>query len=169
MESDDLHRRVKQLIRTASNFYDMPFSPPKILIDLTGADAGQAIPESNLLRFNRYFLKHNRSHFLKHVTAHETAHLIAPLVYGNQIRAHGLEWQKVMNRVFRVPAELHHNYDLRQTGRYRFIYSCNCPDRETPLSAIRHNRRKRGVIYYCCDCRRRLRFLYEDRNPCKAD
>ncbi|MCL6271480.1 SprT-like domain-containing protein [Sansalvadorimonas sp. 2012CJ34-2] len=168
MEYLDLHIRVQELIRKASSFYDMPFSPPKILVDLTGADAGQAIPESNLLRFNLHFLRYNRSHFLKHIAAHETAHIVAPKVYGHRIAAHGEEWQGVMNRVFKVPAERLHSYDLRQTGRYRFIYNCRCPKKETPLSAIRHNRRKRGVIYYCSDCGARLRFLYEDKKPFRA-
>ncbi len=131
-------------------------------MDLVGADAGQAIPEENLLRFNQAFCQHNRNHFLKHIVGHEIAHLIAPKVYGEHIQAHGKEWQRVMNRVFHLPADRNHTYDLRQTGCYRFIYGCRCKGRETPLSAIRHNRRQKGVVYFCECCGGRFHFLYED-------
>ncbi|WP_281648442.1 SprT-like domain-containing protein [Parendozoicomonas sp. Alg238-R29] len=161
MEFLDIDTRIQQLLRAASSYYDMPFSPPKVLLDLTGADAGQAISEDNLLRFNQEFYRHNRNHFVHHIVAHETAHLVAQKVYGHTIAAHGREWQGVMNRVFYVPATCKHNYDLRQSSRYRFIYGCRCSKRETPLSAIRHNRKKRGVVYFCGDCGARYRFLYE--------
>ena len=161
MEHPNIYTRVQELLHTAASHYDMPFSPPRILIDLTGADAGQAIPEENLIRFNQEFYRHNPRHFLRHIVGHETAHLVAQTIYGHTIAAHGQEWQGVMKRVFHLPATKTHTYDLRQSSRYRFIYGCRCPRRETPLSAIRHNRQKRGVVYFCGDCGSRYSYLYE--------
>ncbi|MTI12740.1 SprT family zinc-dependent metalloprotease [Sansalvadorimonas verongulae] len=160
----DIHTRIQQLLNIASAHYGMPFSPPRILVNLSGADAGQAIPEDNLLRFNQDFCRHNPQHFIHHIVGHETAHLVAQTVYGHTIAAHGQEWQGVMKRVFHLPPATTHNYDLRYSPRYRFIYGCRCPKRETPLSAIRHNRQKRGIVYFCADCGTRYSYLYEARS-----
>lgn len=157
-----IQKRIWELLGSASDYYDMPFAPPRILVDLTGADAGQAIYDDNLLRFNMDFCRHNHRHFLRNIVAHEMAHLVAPKVYGSDIVVHGEEWQEVMTKVFSVTPANFHSYDLRQSPRYRFIYGCRCRKKETPLSAIRHNRIRRGVLYFCGDCGSRLNFLYED-------
>ncbi|CAM3665887.1 SprT-like domain-containing protein [Parendozoicomonas haliclonae] len=162
MSYEIITKRVRELIYRASCHYDMPFSPPKVLIDLTGADAGQAIYEDNLLRFNMEFCRFNQSHFVHNIVAHEIAHLIAPKIYGLSIPAHGQEWQEVMRTVFQVNPTSHHDYDLRQSRLYRFIYGCRCPQKETPLSVIRHNRQQRGIAYFCADCGGKMKFLYEE-------
>ncbi len=162
MVYQDITKRIQGLLCAAASYYGMPFAPPRILIDLTGADAGQAIYEENLLRFNMDFCHYNHRHFIRNIVAHEIAHLIAPRVYGQHIAAHGSEWRVVMEQVFRVKPDSHHSYDLRQSGRYRFIYSCRCRGKETPLSATRYNREQRGVIYFCGECGGRLHFLYEE-------
>ncbi|WP_211829577.1 SprT-like domain-containing protein [Kistimonas asteriae] len=160
----DINRRIHQLIRKASHYYDIPFPPPIILMDLLGSDAGQALPGKNRLRFNPALYRQNPTHFVHHIVAHEVAHLIAAKVYGHRIKPHGKEWQAVMT-LFQVPPERCHNYDIRHAGRHHFIYGCDCPEREIPLTAIRHNRIQRGVKYHCQHCGSALAFRFDARNP----
>lgn len=160
----DINNRVHQLVRKASSHYDIPFPPPVILMDLLGSDAGQAFPDQNRLRFNLAFYRQDPVRFVRHTVAHEVAHLVAARVFGRRIRPHGQEWQAVM-ALFRVPAERCHDYDVRHAGRHHFIYGCGCPGREIPLTAVRHNRIKRGVKYQCGHCRSTLVFRFDVRDP----
>lgn len=158
----DIDRRIHLLIAKASQYYDTPFSPPTILMDLLGSDAGQALPMKNKLRFNRSLYQQNPKHFVHHIVAHELAHLVAAKFYGHRIKPHGKEWQLVM-LLFHVPPNRCHHYDISLSGRHYFIYSCACPDREIPLTAIRHNRIRRGTRYHCCDCGYPLTFRFDTR------
>ena len=39
MANNTLTKRLWELLGSPSEYYDMPFAPPKILVDLIGADA----------------------------------------------------------------------------------------------------------------------------------
>ena len=157
-----INRRIHQLIATASQHYDTPFPPPVILMDLLGSDAGQALPEKNRVRFNPSLYRQNPEHFIHQIVAHELAHLVATRYYGHRIKPHGKEWQAVMS-LFQVPPDRCHQYDIRLSGRHHFIYSCHCVGREIPLTAIRHNRIRRGLSYHCLQCGASLKFCFDAR------
>ncbi|MCK5894962.1 MAG: SprT-like domain-containing protein [Endozoicomonadaceae bacterium] len=158
----DIDKRIHLLITKASQYYEARIPPPAILMDLLGSDAGQALPMKNKVRFNRSLYRQNPKHFVHHIVAHELAHLVAAQIYGHRIKPHGKEWQSIM-LLFHVPANRCHHYDISHSGRHHFIYSCACPDREIPLTAIRHNRIHRGIHYHCCDCGSALKFRFDTR------
>ncbi|WP_067522315.1 SprT family zinc-dependent metalloprotease [Endozoicomonas ascidiicola] len=153
---NDLHQieqRVLELYQEAERFFQKSFKRPYIRLDLTGATAGQAWIEKHQLRFNKVLLQENREHFIQQTVAHEVAHLLAYDLFGPRIRAHGREWQGIMIKVFRLPADRCHSYDTGRSSRRQWLYQCHCKGREIALSTVRHNRSQRGTIYLCTTCR----------------
>ena len=142
----------------AEKYYEADFPRPSIVLNLRGADAGQALPDRNMLRFNLAFFSRDPAHYLRQVVAHEVAHLVSFRIFGRNIRPHGKEWRQVMTKAFKLPATRCHSYDLSFTGRYPHIYQCGCPDKRINLSQIRHRRALKGVIYLCQHCGEKLQF-----------
>lgn len=156
--SESVHLRIAELYCQAERHYLKHFKRPAVLLNLRGETAGQAWPEDNLLRLNRVLLEENQQHYLKHTLGHEVAHLIADTVYGKKIRPHGREWKYVMEQVFNLPARRTHNYDTSRASKRPYAYRCQCPDKVTHFTAIRHNRVLRGTKYQCLKCRCTLKF-----------
>ncbi len=153
-----IKQRVTELYSLAESYFSRSFQPPVVRLDLKGEIAGQAWPDQKLLRFNQTLYLENQKHFLKHVTAHEAAHLITYELYGNTIKPHGQEWQKVMTTIFGVPANRCHSYDTSRSSPRPYLYRCECRGKTIPLSSIRHNRSQKGTIYLCTECCSPLRY-----------
>jgi len=160
---DLLKQRVEACYQTAERHFNCVFKRAEISFQLRGQKAGVAHISENRLRFNPVLYKENREHFLLHTVAHEVAHLVTYHLYGNRIRAHGPEWQAVMQTVYRLPAQRCHSYAVNRTAKTHYLYRCQCPDREPfALSAQRHARVNKGMHYLCKVCRATL--TYTDQN-----
>lgn len=156
-----LKNRVSSLLKQAGKFYNKSFPPPTIFMDILGADAGQALPERNILRFNLVFFANGYAHYLEQIVAHEVAHLVAFHIFGKRIRPHGKEWEEVMVKIFGLPALRCHSYDLSTTGRYPYIYNCGCSDKKNFFSTTRHRRACKGIIYMCRSCGDKLQYSHQ--------
>ena len=160
--ASDLHsiqQRIIELYNQAERYFQKTFRRPYIRLDLRGESAGQAWLEKYQLRFNAVLLKENREHFLKQTVAHEVAHLLAHELFGPKIRAHGKEWQAIMIQVFDLPADRCHTYDTSQSSRRPWLYQCQCEGKTIGLSTVRHNRSKKGTVYFCTSCKAPLKFV----------
>lgn len=158
-----LQQRVETCLLNAERYFSRTFKRPQISLQLRGQKAGVAHICENKLRFNKVLYEENREHFLQHTVAHEVAHLIAYAVYGKNIRAHGPEWQWVMQDVFQLPANRCHNYPVKHSASTRYLYQCQCPNREAfALSGQRHARINKGMQYQCKSCRTTL--IYTQRS-----
>ena len=156
---DLIKERVEACYQTAERYFNYSFKRADISFKLRGQKAGVAHICENHLRFNPVLYKENRTHFLLHTVAHEVAHLVAYQLYGNAIRAHGPEWQAVMQNVYKLPANRCHNYAVKSTAKTHYLYRCQCDAREPfALSAQRHARINKGLHYLCKTCQAKLTY-----------
>ena len=159
---DLLYSRVEACFQAAERHFNCSFVRPAVSFKLRGQKAGVAHICENRLRFNPIMYQENREHFLLHTVAHEVAHLVSYKVYGNKIRAHGPEWQAVMQNIYQLPASRCHNYAVKSTIKTHYLYSGACPHREPfALSSQRHARVKKGLHYLCKECRARLTYTQQ--------
>lgn len=131
---------------------------PRVWFDLRGRSAGQAHYRRGGLRFNRTLLRENRQAFMDEIVPHEMAHwLVFHLEEGRRIRPHGREWQTVMRRLYGLPPNTTHRFDVSRASPMPYLYRCRCqtPHRFTPR---RHAQALRGTHYRCRRCRERLTF-----------
>lgn len=156
---DLIKQRVETCYQTAERYFNCSFKRPDISFKLRGQKAGVAHICENRLRFNPVLYQENRTHFLLHTVAHEVAHLVSYQLYGNSIRAHGSEWQAVMQHVYQLPANRCHNYAVKSTAKTHYLYRCQCDAREPfALSAQRHARINKGLHYLCKACQAKLTY-----------
>lgn len=160
---DQLHARVEACFVQAETFFERRFERPQVSFRLRGQKAGVAHLGQNLLRFNPHLYQENREHFLRQTVAHEVAHLIAHQLFGSGIRPHGREWQSIMQGLYGLPADRCHSYEIARRPVNRFIYLCQCAEREFPFSAQRHALVRKGRRYFCRSCRATLRFSGQQR------
>lgn len=154
-----LKQRVETCFQKAEDYFKRSFARPEISFKLRGQKAGVAHICENRLRFNPVLYEENREHFLLHTVAHEVAHLVAYRLYGKQIRAHGPQWQAVMQNVYQLPANRCHTYPVKKPPRRHYLYRCACPAREPfALSGQRHARITKGMHYQCKACNSRLTY-----------
>ena len=159
---DLLYSRVEACFQAAERHFNCSFVRPAVSFKLRGQKAGVAHICENRLRFNPIMYQENREHFLLHTVAHEVAHLVSYKIYGNKIRAHGPEWQAVMQNIYQLPASRCHNYAVKSTIKTHYLYSCACPQREPfALSSQRHAPIKKGLHYLCKECRARLTYTQQ--------
>ena len=144
---------VAKYIEIARNRWNQSFAFPVVRFDLRGQRAGTARNSDWVIRVNEVLCAENYDHYIKQIIGHEVAHLIADSLYGNKIRPHGVEWQRVMN-AFGLPADRCHEYDVSNSGARTVerghAYSCNCKVRY--LTSIRVNKMAKGAYYTCKDC-----------------
>jgi SprT protein len=159
---EQLLARVEACYQQAEAFFDCRFPRPQISLRLRGLKAGVAHLTENRLRFNAQLYRENREHFLRQTVAHEVAHLVAHQRFGAGIRPHGSEWQQIMLKVYGLPAERCHSYEVKRRQR-PYLYRCQCPDGEFPFTAQRHALVLRGRSYLCRRCRATLVFSGEQR------
>jgi len=131
--------------------------PATVTFDLRGQAAGQARYRDGRIRLNRELLMRYPDDFIGQTIPHEFAHLVTHRLYGSKVRPHGKEWRQVVERLGGKP-ERTHRYAVTPSRTYRrFLYQCDCRDREHRLTAIRHHRIQRGRIYCCRQCGAPLR------------
>lgn len=160
---EQLLARVETCYQQAEAFFDCRFLRPQISLRLRGLKAGVAHLTENRLRFNAQLYRENREHFLRQTVAHEVAHLVAHQRFGAGIRPHGSEWQQIMLKVYGLPAERCHSYEVKRRQR-PYLYRCQCPDGELfPFTPQRHALVLRGRSYLCRRCRATLVFSGEQR------
>lgn len=149
-----VQRKLKQTLALANNYFNKEFVMPEISYNVRGAKAGVAYLMRNEVRFNPILLKENTDEFIKNVVPHELAHIIVYQHFG-KVKPHGKEWQDLMEKVFGVPAETCHQFELNSV-RQNFEYKCAC---KTHLLTIRrHNAiQQKGRSYICKKCKTELR------------
>ena len=160
---ESLNNRVETCYQLAERFFNRRFERPEVSFKLRGQKAGVAHLQQNLLRFNPQLYRENREHFLKQTVAHEVAHLVAHQMFGHGIRAHGEEWQLIMQGVYELPADRCHNYEVPRRPTSHYIYRCRCAERDFPFSSRRHALVGKGRRYFCRSCRATLVFSGEQR------
>lgn len=82
---------------------------PSLIIDSSKrlrSTAGLAFLEESLIRLN-YNMLCNRPHDLAEIYGHELAHILVYAIHGPQVKFHGPEWQKIMERLGLMPNSTH--------------------------------------------------------------
>ena len=159
MNDKKLIEQTYSYLESAQEYYGRRFRLDAIRTDLKGKNAGYFRVQRNghaLINYNPELYQQYAEDFLLRTVPHEVAHLVAYQEFGRKIRPHGQEWKNVM-RLFGADIRRCHNYDVAeiQSRQYRtFSYHCDCM--EHTLTAIRHNRIKKGQIYQCKKCRQPL-------------
>ncbi|MBB3104968.1 SprT family zinc-dependent metalloprotease [Azomonas macrocytogenes] len=149
---EQLLARVETCYRQAEAFFGKRFLRPVVSLKLRGQKAGVAYLDENRLRFNTQLYLENKEHFLHQTVAHEVAHLVAHQLFGPRIRPHGKEWQQIMRGVFDLTPARCHQYQVARRKSRRYIYRCECPDRDFAFSARRHALVAKGHRYRCKQC-----------------
>ncbi len=155
-----VEERVRELLAIAG--HELKFSPPRpeIRFDLRGQSAGQARLTGKgrgVLRFNPWLLLRHGEDFIGQTVPHEVAHWLIFCLYERRARPHGAEWRKLM-AMFEAEPKRCHEYDLADIPQRRVanhIYHCGCQEHQ--LSAVRHNRARKGQTYLCRRCHQALR------------
>lgn len=122
------------------------FPIPTVNFGLKGVVAGQAIVNTNTLRFNLILAELNQTDFLAQTVPHEVAHLIAWAVYRDG--GHGPGWKSIMSALS-LPAKRCHSYDTSHARPN--LYHCACS--EHVLSNRLHAAIQRGQSRHCLRCK----------------
>lgn len=152
--------RFKETQSKASEYYHMDFSAIKkeIRYDLTGVVAGQYGQKDgkHFFRVNLALAEKNLEDYLKETIPHEYAHFVAHVMFGNKIKAHGIEWQSVMVKCFSLIPNRCHDYDVSEVKStykiVRYYYKCVCGC-ETSVGKNVHNNIQNGKMYVYARCR----------------
>ena len=159
MNADSLPRlaeqRTRELLHAAEAEFAVRCPLGGIHFDLKGKSAGMVVfppGRAAYIRYNPALLRRNHEAFLSQTLPHEVAHLVARCLFGAKIRPHGREWRTIMQFFGAEPRRCHDfELDESQTRKMRrFPYRCGC--RQHQLSAIRHNRVRKGQTYRCRLC-----------------
>ncbi|MBP8185129.1 MAG: SprT family zinc-dependent metalloprotease, partial [Pseudomonas sp.] len=160
---EQLNQRVESCYQQAEAFFKRSFSRPAVSFKLRGQKAGVAHLTENLLRFNPQLYQANHADFLKQTVAHEVAHLVAHQLFGPHIQAHGEEWQLIMRGVYELPPHRCHSYAVQRRSATRYLYHCQCPEKDFAFSSQRHALVSKGRRYLCRRCRATLVFSGQQR------
>ncbi|WPL16242.1 SprT-like family protein [Thiorhodovibrio winogradskyi] len=155
-----VEQRVRQLLATARQTLGFCAPNPDLRFDLRGQSAGQARFDARgrgLIRFNPWLLLRHGEEFIDQTVPHEIAHWLIFCLYGRNARPHGVEWRQLMT-LFGAEPKRCHQYDLDEIPQRRVSshsYHCACQDHQ--LSAVRHNRVRKGQTYLCRHCGQALK------------
>ena len=146
--------RLEECYQIAERTYGVVFPRPKMvfsnrlktcgghatcMISLNGEVSNDTITLSNAM------IVLNGDDFVNEVVGHEVAHLVASRVQGANV-GHGHRWKEVM-AVFGQPANRCHRLKVvRGTAQKRYTY-CDSNGDSHVISAIRHSRIQKGMIY----------------------
>lgn len=155
-----VERRVRQLLTTARRELGVATQPPEIRFDLRGQSAGQARCDAGargVVRFNPWLLLRHGEEFIDQTVPHEVAHWLTFTRFGRRARPHGPEWRELMV-LFGAEPRRCHDYSLEDVPHRRVSsHSYHCTCQEHRLSAVRHNRVRKGQTYLCRRCGQPLR------------
>lgn len=152
--------RVQELLTLAQGRLGFSAPSPEIRFDLRGQSAGQArfsARGKGAVRFNPWLLLRHGEAFIDQTVPHEIAHWLTFCLYGRGAAPHGAQWRKLMD-IFGAEPRRCHDYDLHEIPQRRITshgYHCHCQDHQ--LSAVRHNRVRKGQTYLCKRCGQALR------------
>ena len=158
-----IERQIIHCLQRAELAFQRDFPRPALRFNLRGKAAGKAYLQLNEVRLNPVLFQENCQVFIQEVIPHEIAHLIVYQVFGlvhpqgQRVRPHGKEWQMVMEKVFSVPANTTHNFEITSVQGKTFEYQCDCDTHN--LTIRRHNKVMRGESRYLCrGCGQPLQF-----------
>ncbi|ACA32025.1 protein of unknown function DUF335 SprT [Histophilus somni 2336] len=145
-----IQRRLRDCLILAEQYFQCNFEMPTVSYDVRGMKAGVAYLQQNSIKLNRTLLLENPQQFIQQVVPHELAHLIVYQQFG-RVKPHGSEWQHVMNKIFQLPADTCHQFDVTNVRGKTFTYQCQCQTHQ--LSARRHhNIQQKSAVYFCKKC-----------------
>jgi len=148
-------QRVRFFVDKANNAFDIDMPYPSIEFKLRGTTAGTATA-AHKVNFNAGLLVDNLDEYMNDTIPHEVAHTIESYLYqeGKQIaygsrRSHGAAWQKVMRTLGIDPSRCH-KMDTSKTAmpKSKHVYNCSCCEAEIIVSAVVHNKIRRGYAGY---------------------
>ncbi|WP_233407656.1 SprT family zinc-dependent metalloprotease [Marinomonas spartinae] len=151
-----IQRKVVDCINRANQFFGTEFELPNANLRQKGRAAGTAHLHKNEVRFNSYMYQQNPQDFLETVVPHEVAHIIVFQIYGNDVRPHGKEWQAVMHKVYGLPPQRTHSFDV-PPPKQSYYYQCHCQTHT--FTKQRHTRAQKGTEYICKLCGTKLHFV----------
>jgi SprT protein len=140
-------------IRRAGNIYHREFPAIPVIFDLKGRAAGMYRVQNSerIIRYNPYIFAKFPDDNITSTVPHEVAHYVVDMLYGaTNVRPHGAEWQKVMLSLDAQPI-VTGDYDLSGIPvrrQRRHPYQCACSVHQ--ISAVRHNKIRRGKARYFC-------------------
>ena len=140
-------QKVEADYQQAEIHFKRAFTRPEILFTLRGKSAGTAHLQLNVLRFNNVLMTENSQIFLDEVVPHEISHLLCFQLFG-RVRPHGIEWQRIMRRVFNLKPKTTHQLNTQSVQGAQFEYFCGCGS--INLSIRRHNKVVRNETQYRC-------------------
>lgn len=151
-----LQKKVEFCFQLAEAFFNHKFHQSHCNFKQRGRAAGTAHLQKNELRFNHFMFQQNPVEFLNTVVPHEVAHIIVYQIYGTSVRPHGKEWQAVMRKVYQLPPNRTHAFEVPPL-KSSYLYSCAC--RQHEFTKRRHSSAQKGVEYICKECHACLTFL----------
>jgi SprT protein len=140
-----------------SLFPNRSIERPKILWDLQGHTAGQAIGGHTIrLNLDLLFDKHLQD-MLDQTIPHEVCHIVDAQMHGRS--SHGYRWKYLMFHIGLEPDRCHDYETKAARVRKRMprdqIYYCACGDH--PVTIILHRKMQAGKRYRCRTCGEQLR------------
>lgn len=151
-----IQRRLRDCLKMAELYFQRDFPMPTLSYDVRGLKAGVTYLQQYSIKLNRTLLLENPQQFIQQVVPHELAHLIVYQQFG-RVKPHGAEWQAVMNKIFQLPADTCHQFDVSNVRGKTFAYQCQCQTHQ--LSIRRHNKiQQKSAVYFCKKCQSTLIF-----------
>lgn len=148
--------KLFELVKVFRDEFNITIPEPKIVFNLRSRTiAGQAVYPTTI-RFSNTFLLNEQQHYIDNIVGHELAHFIIfhmqeRGILPNNIRAHGVEWQKIMT-LFNIKPDIYHTYKLEprkhRKGSKVFVYSCGC--QEVEIEEAKHKRIAKGTLMIRC-------------------
>lgn len=165
----EIVEKVEECFLIAEKFFNRTFERPKnIIFKRSGTTGGHSNYFKRELMFQLDIAEHNADDFIKTVVPHEVSHYVQRAVYGysDNVKPHGREWKYIMVRVYNLPPDRCHSYDVSVTKtrkRRRFMYSCGCSTTHS-ISSVIHNRIQSGKKRYSCNkCRQTIQYNYPNK------
>ncbi|GAC14574.1 SprT family zinc-dependent metalloprotease [Aliiglaciecola lipolytica] len=146
-QHNQIQHCVIRCIALAQDYFKRQLTTPTLQFNQRGNVAGTAHLQKNLIKLNSTLLADNFDEFLLTVIPHEVAHIVAYQIY-DRVKPHGLEWQAIMQNIFKLPATVRHKMDTTKTQGKMFNYKCHCS--QVKLTLRRHNKVVRKEQRYSC-------------------
>lgn len=165
--------KVEESFKIAEAFYGRTFDRPRSIIwNEKTTTGGYCSWREKTLMFNPILAMENEDDFITQTVPHEVAHWIDQAVYGISYKRtnrgkvrwilHGPNWKYIMERVYKIPADVTHSYDVTNTrGRVvarDFIYTCPCNTKFEITTSI-HNKMRKGQVRICGKCKGHLKLV----------
>ena len=158
-QQQEVVQSTAKYIEFASKALNRAFGAIDVTFHLKGRCAGvySVRAGERLIRYNPYIFAKDFKANMQITVPHEVAHYLCDVLYGHRnIRPHGEQWRSMM-KLFEADDSVTGVIDLEgvpQRRMRRFPYRCAC--KEFEITAVRHNKIKRGAKYSCRKCEQLL-------------